>query len=179
MRAAVLDETFRAAGGRIRAALVARYRDLDIAEEAFAESCLKAVKAWGGEGQDLPRDPRPEFHLSPFNAAGSRFARKANPGQGEASAEALRRSECCPNSALRGHRPAPGADASEAPHKHDADKDQPDPQQLERVAPAVLSAVQVLQRVARQRARQCGQALEGGVASVQRLRASCSCVSFS
>ncbi|MCZ8177629.1 MAG: sigma-70 family RNA polymerase sigma factor [Rhizobium sp.] len=57
MRAGVLDETFRAAGGRIRAALAARYRDLDLAEEAFAESCLKAVKAWGDEGQDLPRDP--------------------------------------------------------------------------------------------------------------------------
>lgn len=57
MRAVVLDETFRAAGGRIRAALAARYRDLDLAEEAFAESCLKAVKAWGGDGQDLPRDP--------------------------------------------------------------------------------------------------------------------------
>jgi RNA polymerase sigma-70 factor (ECF subfamily) len=57
MRAGLLDETFRAAGGRIRAALAARYRDLDLAEEAFAESCLKAVKAWGGEGTDLPRDP--------------------------------------------------------------------------------------------------------------------------
>jgi RNA polymerase sigma-70 factor, ECF subfamily len=62
MRAGVLDETFRAAGGRIRAALAARYRDLDLAEEAFAESCLKAVKAWGtgdgvGEATNLPRDP--------------------------------------------------------------------------------------------------------------------------
>lgn len=57
MRDGLLDETFRAAGGRIRAALAARYRDLDIAEEAFAESCLKAVKAWGDEAHDLPRDP--------------------------------------------------------------------------------------------------------------------------
>ncbi len=57
MRQAVLDETFRAAGARIRAALAARYRDLDLAEEAFAESCLKAVKAWGDEGRNLPRDP--------------------------------------------------------------------------------------------------------------------------
>lgn len=57
MRAGVLDETFRAAGGRIRAALAARYRDLDLAEEAFAESCLKAVKAWGDEQNALPRDP--------------------------------------------------------------------------------------------------------------------------
>jgi RNA polymerase sigma-70 factor, ECF subfamily len=57
MREEVLEETFRAAGGRIRAALAARYRDLDLAEEAFAESCLKAVKTWGDEGKDLPRDP--------------------------------------------------------------------------------------------------------------------------
>jgi RNA polymerase sigma-70 factor (ECF subfamily) len=57
VRDAVLDETFRAAGGRIRAALAARYRDLDLAEEAFAEACLKAVKAWGKAGQHLPRDP--------------------------------------------------------------------------------------------------------------------------
>jgi RNA polymerase sigma-70 factor, ECF subfamily len=57
MRAEVLDETFRAAGARIRAALAARYRDLDLAEEAFAESCLKAVKAWGDEENALPRDP--------------------------------------------------------------------------------------------------------------------------
>lgn len=57
MRDTVLDETFRVAGGRIRAALAARYRDLDLAEEAFAESCLKAVKAWGEEASDLPRDP--------------------------------------------------------------------------------------------------------------------------
>lgn len=57
MRDTVLDETFRAAGGRIRAALAARYRDLDLAEEAFAESCLKAVKAWGEEASDVPRDP--------------------------------------------------------------------------------------------------------------------------
>lgn len=57
MRDTVLDETFRAAGGRIRAALAARYRDLDLAEEAFAESCLKAVKTWGEEASDVPRDP--------------------------------------------------------------------------------------------------------------------------
>lgn len=57
MREAVLHETFRTAGGRIRATLAARYRDLDLAEEAFAEACLKAVKAWDEEGQDLPRDP--------------------------------------------------------------------------------------------------------------------------
>lgn len=50
-----LDDAFRAAGGRIRAALAARYRDLDLAEEAFAESCLKAAKTWKDDGP--PRDP--------------------------------------------------------------------------------------------------------------------------
>ena len=55
MAGGILDESFRAVGGRIIAALAARYRDLDLAEEAFAESCLKAVKAFGS-GTDQPRD---------------------------------------------------------------------------------------------------------------------------
>lgn len=50
-----LDEAFRQAGRRIVAALAARYRDLDIAEEAFAESCLRATTAWRAAGP--PRDP--------------------------------------------------------------------------------------------------------------------------
>jgi RNA polymerase sigma-70 factor (ECF subfamily) len=69
MRAGVLDETFRAAGGRIRAALAARYRDLDLAEEAFAESCLKAVKTWGEESKDLPRDPAAWLYRAAERAA--------------------------------------------------------------------------------------------------------------
>jgi RNA polymerase sigma-70 factor (ECF subfamily) len=69
MRAGVLDDTFRAAGGRIRAALAARYRDLDLAEEAFAESCLKAVKTWGEEGKDLPRDPAAWLYRAAERAA--------------------------------------------------------------------------------------------------------------
>ncbi|MCY1665108.1 RNA polymerase sigma factor [Rhizobium sp. SL86] len=76
MRAGVLDETFRAAGGRIRAALAARYRDLDLAEEAFADSCLKAVKAWGDEGQDLPRDPAAWLYRVAERAALDRLRRR-------------------------------------------------------------------------------------------------------
>jgi RNA polymerase sigma-70 factor (ECF subfamily) len=46
-----LDQAARAAGGRVIAALAARYRNLDLAEEAFAEACARAAKAWpdGGE----------------------------------------------------------------------------------------------------------------------------------
>ncbi|MEP6966655.1 MAG: DUF6596 domain-containing protein, partial [Pseudomonadota bacterium] len=50
-----LDQAFREAGRRIIAALAARYRDLDIAEEAFAEACVRATATWLGEG--APRDP--------------------------------------------------------------------------------------------------------------------------
>jgi len=41
-----LEAAFRAASGWIVAALAARYRDLDLAEEAFGEACLRAVAAW-------------------------------------------------------------------------------------------------------------------------------------
>lgn len=48
-----LNEVARAAGGRVRAALAARFRDLDLAEEAFADACVKAAETWG---EDPPRD---------------------------------------------------------------------------------------------------------------------------
>lgn len=44
---ALLDRAFREAGGRIVAALAARFRDLDLAEESFAEACARAVAVWG------------------------------------------------------------------------------------------------------------------------------------
>jgi RNA polymerase sigma-70 factor (ECF subfamily) len=44
-----LELAFRAASGRIIAVLAARYRDLDLAEEAFAEACARAIPAWRGE----------------------------------------------------------------------------------------------------------------------------------
>src|SRR3954463_1462405 len=51
----VLDETVREAGDRIRAALAMRFRDLDMAEEAFAFAALRAVETWRRDGP--PRDP--------------------------------------------------------------------------------------------------------------------------
>jgi RNA polymerase sigma-70 factor (ECF subfamily) len=50
-----LDRVARADGGRVAAALAARYRDLDLAEEAFAEACARAAKAWPERG--VPADP--------------------------------------------------------------------------------------------------------------------------
>ncbi len=45
-----LESTVRAAGRRVVAALAARYRNLDIAEDAFAEACLRATEAWPMKG---------------------------------------------------------------------------------------------------------------------------------
>lgn len=42
----MLDAVLRVDGGRITAALAARFRDLDLAEEALAEACARAVSAW-------------------------------------------------------------------------------------------------------------------------------------
>jgi RNA polymerase sigma-70 factor, ECF subfamily len=52
---AALGTVTRQAGGRIVAALAARFRDLDIAEEAFAEACVQGAEAWPAQG--MPRDP--------------------------------------------------------------------------------------------------------------------------
>ncbi len=56
MSTAALDRAARQAGGRIVAALAARFRDLDVAEEAFAEACARAAEAWSRDG-GAPRDP--------------------------------------------------------------------------------------------------------------------------
>lgn len=55
MNGAALDRVFRTAGGRIVAALAARFRDLGLAEDAFAEACLRAARNWPERG--VPGDP--------------------------------------------------------------------------------------------------------------------------
>lgn len=50
-----MEQAVREAGGRVRAALAARFRDLDLAEEAFAEACLAALPVWAQAGP--PADP--------------------------------------------------------------------------------------------------------------------------
>lgn len=51
---ASLDTAFRESGGRVVSALAAAFRDLDLAEEAFADACAKAVETWGAAP---PADP--------------------------------------------------------------------------------------------------------------------------
>lgn len=50
-----LEQAVREAGDRVRSALAARFRDLDIAEEAFAFACAAAAESWARDG--APRDP--------------------------------------------------------------------------------------------------------------------------
>ena len=50
-----LDHVAREAAGRIIAALSARFRNLDLAEEAFADACEAAARLWPVEGE--PADP--------------------------------------------------------------------------------------------------------------------------
>ncbi|PLR28035.1 RNA polymerase subunit sigma-24 [Caulobacter zeae] len=50
-----LDRAAREAGGRIIAALAAGFRDLDLAEESFAEACARAAATWPRDG--VPRQP--------------------------------------------------------------------------------------------------------------------------
>jgi len=52
---AALDRVVREASGRIVAALAARFRNLDLAEDAFAEACVTALEAWPSVG--VPHNP--------------------------------------------------------------------------------------------------------------------------
>ena len=49
-----LSSAFREHGGRVIAALAAAFRDLDLAEEAFAEACARAAERWGAAPPDDP-----------------------------------------------------------------------------------------------------------------------------
>jgi len=50
-----IDAALRGARPQAMAALLRNFRDLDLAEEAFQEACLRALKNWPAQGP--PRDP--------------------------------------------------------------------------------------------------------------------------
>lgn len=69
-----LEAAFRDHGGRVIAALAAALRDLDLAEEAFSDACLKAQAAWAGAP---PRDPAAWLYAVARRAALDRLRRRA------------------------------------------------------------------------------------------------------
>jgi len=62
----MLDRTAREAGGRIIAALAATFRDLDLAEEAYAEACARAAAVWPSRP---PNDPAAWLYATARRAA--------------------------------------------------------------------------------------------------------------
>ena len=65
--AAWIDGAITAARPRAVSALLRYFRDLDVAEEAFQEACLRALKTWPVKGP--PRDPTAWLVLVGRNAA--------------------------------------------------------------------------------------------------------------
>ena len=70
----LLDQTFRDAGGRVVSALAAAFRDLDLAEEGFAEACARAVEKWGDAP---PADPAAWLYAVARRWGLDRFRRRA------------------------------------------------------------------------------------------------------
>jgi len=70
----LLDQTFRQNGGRVVSALAAAFRDIDLAEEAFSEACVRAVERWGDAP---PTDPAAWLYAVARRWALDRFRRRA------------------------------------------------------------------------------------------------------
>ncbi len=70
----LLDQTFRNAGGRVVSALAAAFCDLDLAEEAFAEACARALEKWSDAP---PADPAAWLYAVARRWALDRFRRRA------------------------------------------------------------------------------------------------------
>ncbi len=72
-----LERAFREAGGRVVSALAAGFRNLDLAEESFAEACARAASAWGDAP---PADPAAWLYAVARRIALDRLRRTATAG---------------------------------------------------------------------------------------------------
>ena len=72
MTRAALELVFREASGRIVAVLASRFRDLDLAEDSFADACARALEAWSREGP--PRDAAAWLYQTAYRCAVDSFA---------------------------------------------------------------------------------------------------------
>jgi RNA polymerase sigma-70 factor, ECF subfamily len=87
-----LDRVMRDAGGRVIGALAARFRDLDLAEDAFADACAQAVETWPRDG--VPHDPAAWLYragerrvLDALRRRGTRARLQPDPPEPEPTAE--------------------------------------------------------------------------------------------
>jgi RNA polymerase sigma-70 factor (ECF subfamily) len=67
MTRAALELVFRESSGRIVAVLASRFRDLDLAEDSFADACARALEAWSREGP--PRDAAAWLYQTAYRCA--------------------------------------------------------------------------------------------------------------
>ena len=67
MTSTTLDLVFRDASGRIVAALASRFRNLDLAEDSFADACARALEAWSRDGP--PRDAAAWLYQTAYRCA--------------------------------------------------------------------------------------------------------------
>jgi RNA polymerase sigma-70 factor (ECF subfamily) len=67
MSGAALERVFREASGRIVGALASRFRDLSLAEDSFAEACLRALEVW--PVKEVPSDPAAWLYQVAMRAA--------------------------------------------------------------------------------------------------------------
>ncbi len=67
MNGSALDRVFRSASGRIVGALAARFRDLEISEEAFSTACERAARHWVSSG--VPNNPEGWLYRVAYRAA--------------------------------------------------------------------------------------------------------------
>jgi predicted RNA polymerase sigma factor len=71
-----IDVTLTSARPKALGALLRYFRDLDIAEEAFQEACLRAIRTWPDNGP--PRDP---VGMADLRWTQQRYRRRAKEGQ--------------------------------------------------------------------------------------------------
>ena len=70
-----IEGAITAARPQAMAALLRYFRDMDAAEEAFQEACLRALKSWPQKGP--PRDPTAWLILVGRNAAVDAFRKSS------------------------------------------------------------------------------------------------------
>jgi RNA polymerase sigma-70 factor (ECF subfamily) len=82
------DEVFRAESGRVIGALMRRFGDLDLAEDAYQDACLAAVETWPRDG--VPTTPGAWLTTVAGNRALDRLRREAGRLPREVAALGLR-----------------------------------------------------------------------------------------